>query len=225
LFRKVQAKELLFKRDYSLEKGKDPHVGDQAEIYLSKDGIQYTAQSDLRLSLDNPIFKEAQGCLRELFLRFVSMHTMIFQMQKHEIMPVFMLVYRNQTYKMIPFVATSKATYYRKVIELISLSDFDEVDAVFYCGEYYCYDVAQFAAINEKPYSERIDMAEKAVLAFVMIAKGNCEMSLDFDESKVDDLKYVKEQLKKASWMGNEVVAPFDWLNPIRKKINEMSLR
>ena len=225
LSRKVQSKELALTRDYSLENGKDPRIGDQAEMYLSKDGIVYAAQSDLRLSLDNPVFKEAQGCLKELFLRFASMHTMIFQMQKHEIMPVFMLVYRNQTYRMIPFVATSKATFYRKVIELIGLSDFDEVDSVFYCGEYYCYDAAQFSAINETPYSERIGMAQKEVLAFVMIARENCEMLLSFDESKVDDIKYVAEQFKKASWNEAETVVPFDWLNPIRQRFSEESLR
>lgn len=225
LFREVQFKELIFTRDYSIENGKDPCEGDQAEMYLSKDGISYTVQSDLRLSLDNPFFQDTKGCLRELFLRFASMHTKIFQMQKHKIMPVFMLVYRNQTYRMVPFVATSKATFYRKVIDLIGLPDFDEVDSVFYCGEYYCYDVAQFTEINEKPYSERIGMAQKEVLAFVMIARKNCEMLLSFDESKVDDVKYVAEQFKKASWNEIETATPFDWLNPIRQRFSEDSQR
>lgn len=72
-------------------------------------------------SLDNPVFKDSKGCLRKLFLRFSSMHTVIFQMQEHEIMPVFMLVYDDQTYRMIPFAATSKTTFYRKVSEIINM--------------------------------------------------------------------------------------------------------
>ena len=55
-------------------------------------------------------------------------------------MPVFMLVYDDQTYRMIPFVATTKATFtFRRVLEIISMPDFNEVSAVFYCGEYYLY--------------------------------------------------------------------------------------
>ena len=130
-----------------------------------------------------------------------------------------MLVYRDQTYRMAPFVATSKATFYRKVMDLIAVPDFDEVDAVFYCGEYYTYGLDQFETIKEKPYSERTVMAQTEVLAFIMLIREDFEMSLTLDEKRIDDMKYVAEQFKKVEWEKEES-SPFDWLNPIRQMLN-----
>ena len=176
--------------------------------------------SELRATLDNPIFKASKGCLRELFLRFSSMHTVIFQMQEHDIMPVFMLVYDDQTCRMIPFVATTKATFYRRVLEIISMPDFNEVSAVFYCGEYYRYDVEQLQEINERPYSERIHNAQNEILSFVMIAKGGGEMSIVLDESRIEDMQYISEQFRQSKWCKPDDAVSFDWLNPIRLKLN-----
>lgn len=222
LFIRIQSKELMFTSDYSLEVGKEPNIGDSAEMYFSMENEGPSTFSSLRVPLDNPIYKEACGCLRDLFFRFASMHTVIFQMQEHEIMPVFMLIYKDKTHRTIPFVATSKATFYRKVNEVITIPDFDEVDAVFYCGEYYCYDFNQFPCVNKnkKPYSERIDMAQKEILAFVMMTKGGYEVSLNLDEAKIDDMNYVAEQFKQMSWE-KAAITPFDWLNPILERLDD----
>lgn len=135
-------------------------------------------------------------------------------------MPVFMLVYDYQTYRMIPFVATTKATFYRRVLEIISMPDFNEVSAVFYCGEYYLYDVEQLQEINERPYSERIHNAQKEILSFVMIAKGGGEMSIVLDESRIEDMQYISEQFRQSKWCKPDDAVSFDWLNPIRLKLN-----
>ena len=103
-------------------------------------------------------------------------------------MPVFMLAYNDSTYRMIPFVASTKATFYRKVSEILAMADFDEVEAVFYCGEYYLYDLDQFSEINDKPYSERIAQAKSEVLSFCMTLKGGGEMEIRFDEQRIDDI-------------------------------------
>ena len=134
-------------------------------------------------------------------------------------MPVFLLVYNDQTYRMISFVSTTKATFYRTTLEVISLPDFDEVSAVFYCGEYYLYDVAQFEGINNKPYSERIHSAKKEILSFVMIAKDGGEMDINLDESRIEDMQYISEQFRQAEWLKADDTALFDWLNPIRLKL------
>jgi hypothetical protein len=219
LFFKVQAKELLFTRDYALETENNLTQGDIVEMYLSKGEGDPAPISTLRLSLDNMLFGKSNGCLSDLFLKFVSMHIVSFQLQEHQIMPVFMMVYSDYTYRMIPFVATTKATFYRKVIEITEMSDFCEVDAVFYCGEYYVYDLDQFSEINEKPYSERIPMAKAEVLAFYMIINGGNEMEIHFDEQRIDDMQYIAKQIQEADWT-KDAPAPFDWLNPIRQKLN-----
>lgn len=219
LYFKVQAKELLFTRDYALETGSNLTQGDIVEMYLSTDKSNPAPISSLRVSLDNMLFGTSKECLPELFLKFVSMHIVSFQLQEHQIMPVFMMVYSDHTYRMIPFVATTKATFYRKVLEITEMSDFCEVDAVFYCGEYYVYDLDQFSEINEKPYSERISMAKAEVLAFYTILKGGNEMEIHFDERRIDDMEYISKQIREADW-AKDPPAPFDWLNPIRQMLN-----
>ena len=136
-----------------------------------------------------------------------------------QIMPVFMLVYNDLTFRMIPFVASTKATFYRKVLEIVAMSDFDEVTAVFYCGEYYSYDLDQFAEINEKPYSERIEKARNEVLAFSMMLKGGGEMEIHFDEQQIDDKEYVGKRIAEAAWEKKNQAA-FDWLNLIRQRLS-----
>ena len=218
LYFKVQSKELVFTRDYSFEVDGGITQGDIAEMYLSMDNGEPAPISSLRMSLDNMLFGKVKGCLREVFLKFIIIHVISFQRQNHQIMPVFMLAYNDSTYRMIPFVASTKATFYRKVLEILAMPDFDEVDAVFYCGEYYLYGLDQFAEINEKPYSERIENARSEVLAFSMTLKGGGEMEIHFDEQQIDDMEYVAKQIREADW-GKESPATFDWLNPIRQRL------
>lgn len=219
LLRNIQFKELNFTSDYTLELGKEVVEGETAAMCFSMGDSKFTPFSELRVTLDNPIYGQFKGCWRQLFLRFASTHTVIFQMQEHNIMPVFMLVYNDWTCRVIPFVATTKATFYRTTSEVISLPDFDEVSAVFYCGEYYLYDVAQFDVINNKPYSDRIHSAKKEILSFVMIAKDGGEMDINLDESRIEDLQYISEQFRQAEWRKADEPLLFDWLNPIRLKL------
>lgn len=216
----IQFKELNFTCDYTLERNKEVVEGEQAEMYFPAGDGRVIQLSELRTALDNPIFGSVKGCLWELFLQFANIHTVIFQKQGHNIMPVFMLVYSDQSYRMMPFVATTKATFYRKVQEIISLKDFEEISAVFYCGEYYMYGIEQFSEINEKPYSDRIHTAQKEILSFIMMAKGSGEINVALDESRVDDIEYILKQFRQSKWCKPDEAVSWDWLNPIRLKLN-----
>ena len=96
----------------------------------------------------------------------------------------------------------------------------DVLSTVFYCGEYYLYDVEQLQEINERPYSERIHNAQKEILSSVMIAKGGGEMSIVLDESRIEDMQYISEQFRQSKWCKPNDAVSFDWLNPIRLKLN-----
>lgn len=99
LLHNIQFKELNFTNDYTLELGKEAVNGEKAAIYFSMKGSEFIPCSEPRTSLDNPIFKNYKGCLQQLFLCFASMHTIIFKMQKHSIIPVFMLIYNDHTFR------------------------------------------------------------------------------------------------------------------------------
>lgn len=220
LFFKMQFKELSFTRDYSLEKGKKVVEGDRVNMFYPTTDERIVSSSELRLTLDNPIFGEHKGCLWELFLQFANMHIVIFQMQEKNIMPVFMLVYSDHTYRMIPFAATIKTTFYKKAQEIVNLSDFAEISAVFFCGEYYMYDIEQFPLMNEISYSDRIYHAKKEILTFVMMTKGMDEVNITLDESRLDDIQYVADQFKECKTQNVKDLPLWDWLNPIRFKLN-----
>lgn len=220
LFCNIQFKELSFICDYALERNKEVVEGERTAMYIPMGDGRVIQSSELRNTLDNPIFGNLKGGVSELFLQFASMHTVIFQMQGHNIMPVFMLVYDDQTYRMIPFTASIKTTFYRTVQEIINMKDFKEVTAVFWCGEYYIYDVERFSKFNEKSYSDRTHNAQKEALSFIMIAKDGGEMSITLDKSRIDDKEYISKQFKQAKWCRSNDAVSWDWLNPIRLKLN-----
>ena len=216
-YKNVMFKELKFVNDYTLEK--ELVEGERAEMFISAEGSNYSHISDIRTTLDNPLYKDVQGCYVELFKRFASCHVAIYQMQDNDIMPVFMIVYSDNTFRTIPFAATTKATCYRKVQEVINASDFLDAIAVFFCGEFYAYDIGQFAEINQKPYSERTSLAKEELLSFTMLTRGGGEMTILIDTSRIDDMKYIAKQIHAADWEKEVSPADFDWLNPIREKL------
>lgn len=220
-YQNVMFKELKFVNDYVLEK--ELTTGEKVEMFFSVGNDHYASISEIRTTLDNPLYKDSQECMVDLFKCFASYHVAIYQMQNHDIMPTFMLIYSDRTFRMIPFVATVKATFYRKVQEVIKMPDFSDIVAVFYCGECFEYDVEQFAEINQKPYSKRTSMAKRELLAFSMLLKNGGEMTIYFDESRIDDMEYVAERITESDWENEPDITFFDWLNPIREKLNTKS--
>lgn len=219
LFHKLQSKEITFIRDYSLsDKLK---LGIQSDILMSSDGNKYESISSMRVSLDNTFYKEVKGDLIQTFYRFVSIQSAIFKMQKGKIMPTFMVIYNDNTFRLLPFIVTVKATFYRKIREVINLPDFSNVVAVFYCGEYYYYDKDQWEDICDEIYDNRILKAKIEYLCFTMIAKDQNELIVSFDESKMDNMEYIGEQICKSKRNSQNVDNSLDWLNPIRNKFKK----
>ena len=219
LYKKALLKDITFVNDYTLEIDKELSIGDKVEMYLNDESSRYSSISNMRTSLDNPLYADTRGCIFSIFERFMKFHIVIYQMQKHTIMPVFNVIYSDNTSQMIPFVATTKSTFYRKVNEIIEKTNFDEVSAVFYCGEYYYHNFKQFPEINTMPYSERLKMAEKELLCFTIISKQIGERTISFDTQRIDDAGYIIEQLHHIERQGKEEQITLDWLNPIREKL------
>ena len=220
LYKKLQFKELNFVNDYFL--GKELEESNKYDMRVSVDGSECLNFSEIRTSLNNFLFKDTIGCMRNVFEKFISMHICIFQSQKHKIMPVFMIVFSDDTFQLIPFIATTKATFYRKVWDIKNSLDFNEVTAIFYCGEYYEYDTDQLDEYSKREYSDRIGLAKKELLSFIMMAKGNYEISVSFDESKVDDMQYVLKTIKSICWKKENIIRYLSWLNPLREEIYDL---
>lgn len=215
LFNEVMCKELIFALDYSFHK--ELNVGAKLEMYASDDSTNYIPFSELRVSLNNPLFEDVKDCLFSIFERFILLHISIFQKQDHEIMPVFMIIYKDKTQQMISFAATVKSSFLRTINEIVNKINFEEVIAVLYCGEYYFYDAKKESELSKLPYEEQRKHAKNEMLIFTIIQKGGRELSLLFDESKIDDMQYVVDTLRKQDFVEDL----FDWFSPIKQKLKE----
>lgn len=221
LFDRLQVKELAFINDYSFEAGKPPSKSISSEILFGIENKRITPLSELKTPLDSGFFGKNSGCIKDLFFKFIFLHIWIYQTSQHNIMPVFMIVYSDQTYKLLPFLSENRATHYRKVYEIINMPDFHDITALFYCGECYNYSVQQLPELKELPYSQRVDLARHESLMLTMIAKGNADMTIFFDTRQIDDMTYVQEQLSRAEWSEQDDLSCISWLNPIKREMNK----
>lgn len=218
----VFVKDMTFKRDYSFEKGRIEPLSlgshDVEMVSVDKFG-NYIKLKDMRLSLDKSnswrSWKKLKT-IKSLFFDFTIMHIIIYKAQNHNIQPIFMILYNDDTYSMIPYYPLNKATSYRTVYELVDGLDFNEVRTIFHCCEYFIFDERRIEFVNETPYSERIKSADSVLLNFTCIERSGKVFDLNLDVKHIDCEKYVHECLK--------VLRPVDerslfWLNPLVDKL------
>lgn len=122
----------------------------------------------------------------------------------------------------MPFITSTKSTFYRKIVEIVEYTNFDDVVAVFYCGEYYTYSDSPEAIVEilQKPYSERREMANNEILSFTMLLKGCGEWSILLDENRIDDMEYVTTTIRNFERISKDEQPALDWLSPIKEKMN-----
>lgn len=214
----IRGKNYYFVRDYSLSLDKRIDEGERAEILISCGTDNINPIQSLRVPLENSIFKESMGDINAVFLSFVKMYTVLFKMS-NTIMPVFMIVYNDNTFRLFPFYGTNKATFYRKAIEVILINDFKDAQAAFYCGEYYAYKIDETIETVDKFCFKREKMEKLDVLSFSMVTKNEGIETISFDEDKINDNNYVKQVLSK----GKEKNTISSWLSVIYRalKMNE----
>lgn len=217
-------KEITFVRDYTYELNKELIVSENIEMYIGNDDADYTLVSDIRIPLSKLLVigeksdsQDGEISIFDVFFRFIILHTVVFQQQNHTIMPVFAIVFSDNTCKMIPFLPSTKTTFYRKLAEIIENTDFTEVVAIFYCGEFYVYPNSP--EVWQTPYSERRKMATNEMLAFRMLLKNCGEWYINFDESKIDDMEYVTQQLNSLQKAEKTDLPTLDWFTPIKEKM------
>lgn len=220
IYEKLLFKNLHFIRDYAFEVNKELIVGDNIGMYFKCDNSDFMTFSDIRIPLTGDIYyDEVRHSTFDMFKKFISMHSLIFKLQKHQIMPVFMIIFSDETYQLFPFIATTRSTFYRNVNEIIDTVDFDDVVVVFYCGEFFSYSPERFSEVGQKPYSERSEMATSERLVFRMLLNQGDEWSISLDESKIDDLQYVADQIHNIQKIEESEHVLIDWLNPMKEKL------
>lgn len=220
LYHKMLSKELLFTRDYSIDSRGNINSGIISSMFVKMEDTLIEPLSIRTPLKATPIFIDQMESIEMVFLKFITMHVMIFRMSEHHIMPTFMVVYNDKTFRMGSFIASTKATFYRKVNELINLPDIQEVVSFFCCNESYTYGLDKYQDVSGLPYDTRIKNAEGEVLSFIHITGDSQQTKADFDIAQIDKDEYVANVINAMKTTDFSEVSPLDWLNPIRKILN-----
>jgi hypothetical protein len=121
--------------------------------------------SDVRKSFNEHFLNRKNGKVEsedEQFEFFVKMHVIVRNLIPH-IMPVFMIVYSDNTYNIICFDTDCKATIYRNMAKIAERISHEDIVAVFFMSEVVVSAADKLFTTN---YHERVNSAKKEFLMF-----------------------------------------------------------
>lgn len=147
--------------------------------------------------------KDSLTCDLNLLRIFSSHHVVIARMQRSqssdsELMPVFLIVYENNTYSIYgPIIGTNKSTFYRAISNICKIISNNQVKAVLMLSEAYFYKNKDLTKLQNMKYEDRIKEASGVNILFSLISKQMkkiCNIGIDY-ENLFDD-KYIYNKIK-----------------------------
>lgn len=206
----------LFVHDYYTENGKIKSVNPDLKLFLKGEN-RIRRINDYRVPVSKEIFG-SKNEVKEIFERFEILHINLYRLSKEKIMPVFMILYKDFTMQLLPVYAIQKTAIYRQVYDIIDNIEFQEVEAIFYCGEMYIYDINKFKEISDLEYINRIKMADTESLCFFCIGQDGKIRTTNLITSNINDEGYVAEQIKKEEFNKESDIF---FLKPIVEKMKK----
>lgn len=158
---------------------------------------------------------------KSAFSYFISIHIDAYIHQKRNIMPTFMIIYKDNTFKMKSYSFSLRTTLYRKINDITDIIRREKVKSVYIVGENYYYNLDRDMTLTDFtriPYSERIQYSQKTLLSFFMIDSNLNKISYSFDEAKIDDKKYVNDVISKKPELK---ISKLSFLSPIINAFKE----
>ncbi len=216
IYDEIIINDSLFIHDYYTEDGKIKSVNSDLQFFLKGEN-RLRRINEFRVPVNKEIFG-SKNDVKEIFERFEILHINLYKLSKEEIMPVFMILYKDFTIQLLPVYASQKTSIYRQVYDIIDNIQFQDVEAIFYCGEAYIYDINKFEKINNMEYKNRINMADTEFLCFYCIEQGGKIKTTNLIASELNDDKYVVEQIKKEEFSNENDVF---FLKPIIEKMKK----
>lgn len=190
----IPTKQILFHWDGDIIEGKE-YFANNIMFYGEKEGkIQdfYKNKQNLAYSLFDP---KNSGEVFQVFEYFISMHISCYREQKNSLMPVFFIVFTDNTFSILPYVSELKSTTYRLVANIADQILEKPIKAVFHICENYIYDLDQ--KIWEIPYFSRIKQARREGLWAIMVTDALTIAKVSFDSVRIHDDTYVREIMKE----------------------------
>ena len=191
--------DMLFIHDYAYNVKKDSFTrGEIATICLSNE--RFPVKNLQKTSFGN-----------NPFLHFMISHIMIYNMQKHELMPTFFILYKDNTCRITSCTFSVKTTLYRIINKIADEVIRENVKEVYIVSEQYVYPHSKINNFVEKTYEERVtDLNPKTVLSFYKLKDDMSTTSYIFDSSEIDKKEYVKKTLENKEHVSieNSFISP-----------------
>lgn len=214
-------KEFSFMTDcsYAVKENKFTFY-DKANLYLSDKNNNLFSTSDIKKIpvKGNILFPKSESLL-DLFNSFIITHSLIYDMQQKNILPTFVIIYDDMTFSLDSFFAFTKATIYRKVNDIAKMIKKENIVALMFVNAMVSYS-ENGDDLNNTLYDNRIKLADKEILTFIMVTSNAKEYQVCLDSDKTDDELYILQKIKNNT--NNLIDFTF---YPIRKAFIEKGLK
>lgn len=122
---------------------------------------------------------ESKAPIKDFYDAFIWMHSMLYFLQKGNLLTTFFIEFDDQTYQTFSFAASIRTTYYRFINRVAHIVAKNNVVNVYFVTEMVSYPsvddnrMADFFKLN---YQEKESLRQKTLLAFYKIS-ADCEVS------------------------------------------------
>lgn len=131
----------------------------------------------------------------DFFIEFIYQYIIIYSMQNYNILPTYLLGFNEGTLLMNSFNGSLRTTLYRKMHEIALKVRENNIDFVFFVTEMLSYSNEEYSKHLE--HRERQNFAENTLLCFLMVDKELNQKTVYFEQDKINDFSYVKNQLEE----------------------------
>jgi len=160
------------------------------------------------------------GEIENDFMKFIIMHTVIFEKQK-SLLPTFMIVYEDDTFDLMSFQGSVKTTTYRKINEIAKRIEHDNIKIVFYVTEMVIYELPLNNSMDffNMKYTERVKHQTKELLCFFKLNSSLEYQSFAFESEKVGNYEYIAYVIKNEA----NKFKKMNFLKPIMNEFMRLS--
>lgn len=159
--------------------------------------------TDKKLPVDS--FTKQYG-YNDSFILFMFLHIHIYKMQEQNLMPTFMIVYKDNTYTMQSYGYNMRTTMYRIINKIANLIKSDEVKEVYIVTETYFYSDDDINEVMKMSYSERIKtLKTETKLSFFRVNNDMTYNSFMFNSSDIIDDKFSNMEFENSMKYSTEV--------------------
>ena len=196
LIENINIKQLTFSSDLYYA-DKELSIGSEIYTFLDPKHSLLTPAMPLKNSIWD--MNNSLNCDLNLLRVFSYHHIVLARIQRtqssdSELMPVFLIIYKNNTYSFYgPITGTNKSTFYRAISNICKIITNNQVKAVLMLSEAYFYKDKDLTKLQNMKYKDRIKEASGVNILFSLVSKQMkkiCNITIDYENLFNDEYIY-----------------------------------